>query len=382
MQDTGRAAAQSVTVELGVRSYSIEIGAGILKQAGARIAALAPRAKCAVVTDENVAALHLAALEDSLKAAGVKALPAIVVAPGESSKRFAMVEELCGRLLEQGVERRDLVIAFGGGVIGDLAGFAASILRRGVPFVQIPTTLLAQVDSSIGGKTGVNTPQGKNLVGTFHQPSLVLADAEVLQTLPPRQFRAGYAEVLKYALLGDAPFFDWLDQNREQVFFGNDQAARAHAIGVSCRAKAEIVAGDEFETGRRGLLNLGHTFGHALEAWAGFSDRLLHGEGVAVGMALAFELSEEMGLCPSGASERIIAHLHSVGLPARIADLASGGAGLPAASELLAHMAQDKKVKGGRMTFVLARGVGDAFLTQDVDLGALEIFLERRCAGK
>lgn len=382
MQDTGIATAQTVPVELGARSYDIEIGAGVLRQAGARIAALAPRAKCAIVTDANVAALHLATLEQSLKDAGAASPPAIVVEPGEASKRFSMVEELCGRLLEQGVERRDLVIAFGGGVIGDLAGFAASILRRGVRFVQIPTTLLAQVDSSIGGKTGVNTPQGKNLVGTFHQPSLVLADTEVLQTLPPRQFRAGYAEVVKYGLLGDAPFFDWLDQNRERVFHGNDQAALTHAIGTSCRAKAAIVAGDEFETGRRALLNLGHTFGHALEAWAGYGDRLLHGEGVAIGMVLAFEMSEEMGLCPAGASERIASHLRAVGLPARISDLASGGAGLPDAAELIQRMTQDKKVKGGRITFVLARGVGDAFLTQDVDVNALENFLRRRCVGK
>jgi 3-dehydroquinate synthase len=381
MQTNELAAAQSVAVDLDSRSYRIEIGGGILARAGEMIAALAPRAKCAIVTDSNVAPLHLSALEGSLKAAGVPlAQPAVIVAPGEGSKRFPVVERLCEGLLEMGVERRDLVVAFGGGVIGDLTGFAASILRRGVPFVQIPTTLLAQVDSSIGGKTGVNTPQGKNLVGTFHQPSLVIADTEVLRTLPLREFKAGYAEVVKYGLLGDAPFFSWLEENVERVFHGDDGGARARAIGTSCRAKAEIVAGDEFETGRRGLLNLGHTFGHALEAWAGYDGTLLHGEGVAIGMVLAFELSEEMGLCPAGAGERIAAHLRRAGLPARISDLAGAGKGLPQAGELIRHMTQGKKVKGGRMTFVLARGVGEAFLTQDVDAGRLEAFLGRRCA--
>jgi 3-dehydroquinate synthase len=376
------AAAQIVTVDLGARSYRIEIGAGLLGQTGAIIAALAPRAKCAVVTDENVAALHLETLQESLKSAEAPALPAIVLPPGENSKRFPVAERLCERLLELGVERRDLVIALGGGVIGDLAGFAASILRRGAPVVQIPTTLLAQVDSSIGGKTGVNTAQGKNLVGTFHQPSLVIADTDVLDTLPPREFRAGYAEVVKYGLLGDAPFFSWLEANRERIFHGNDPAARSYAIGTSCRAKAEIVAGDELETGQRGLLNLGHTFGHALEAWAGYGDLLLHGEAVAIGMTLAFELSEEMGLCPAGAAERVAAHLRAAGLRASISDLANAGAGLPEAGALIGHMTQDKKVKGGRMTFVLARGVGDAFLTQDVDLGRLERFLGPRCANR
>jgi 3-dehydroquinate synthase len=383
MHTDGLAAAQSVAVDLGARSYRIEIGAGLLARAGAMISELTPRARCAVVTDGNVAPLHLGALEDSLKAAGVAlAGPAVVAPPGEASKSFSVVEGLCERLLEMGVERRDLVIALGGGVIGDLAGFAASILRRGAPFVQIPTTLLAQVDSSIGGKTGVNTPQGKNLVGTFWQPGLVIADTEVLQTLPPREFRAGYAEVVKYGLLGNAPFFEWLERNSERVLRGNDAAARAWAIGTSCRAKAEIVAGDEFEAGRRGLLNLGHTFGHALEAWAGYGGDLLHGEGVAVGMVLAFELSEEMGLCPPGASERVAAHLRGAGLPARVADLAGAGKGLPQAEELIRHMTQDKKVKGGRLTFVLARGLGEAFLTQDVDAGRLEAFLRQRCADR
>lgn len=384
MQMSENAAAQTVTVALGARSYRIEIGPGLLERAGARIAALAPRARCAIVTDGNVAPLHLETLEDSLKAAGVAAAPAVVLPPGEASKRFSVAEDLCGRLLELGVERRDLVLAFGGGVIGDLAGFAASILRRGVSVVQIPTTLLAQVDSSIGGKTGINTPQGKNLVGTFHQPALVIADAGVLRTLPPRELRAGYAEIVKYGLLGDAPFFAWLERNVEGVLDGGDAAARSRAIATSCRAKAEIVASDERETGRRGLLNLGHTFGHALEAWAGYGGRLLHGEGVAIGMVLAFELSEEMGLCPPGVGARIAAHLQRAGLPARIRDLAGwgpvgAGTELPTAETLIAFMTQDKKVKGGRLTFVLARGVGDAFLTQDVEMGLLGRFLSQRC---
>jgi shikimate kinase / 3-dehydroquinate synthase len=280
---------------------------------------------------------------------------------------------LSERLLELGLERGDLVLPLGGGVIGDLAGFAAGILRRGVRFVQIPTSLLAQVDSSVGGKTGINTPQGKNLIGVFHQPSLVIADTAVLTTLPAREMRAGYAEVAKYGLLGDAPFFAWLEANWQAVF-GNNGPALTNAIETSVTAKAAIVARDETETGDRALLNLGHTFGHALEAWTGYSDRLLHGEGVAIGMCLAFRLSEELGLCPAGTAARVEAHLKAVGLPTRIADI-PGGKADPA--ELYRLMGQDKKVKAGKLAFILVRGIGQAFVTRDVAPDTVLAFLTR-----
>jgi 3-dehydroquinate synthase len=268
-------------------------------------------------------------------------------------------------------------VAFGGGVVGDLAGFAASILRRGVRLVQIPTTLLAQVDSSVGGKTGIDTPQGKNLIGTFHQPSLVLADISVLETLAPRDFRSGYAEVMKYGLLGDAPFFAWLEEHWPQILSGKGEA-RASAIATSCRAKTAIVEADEREeSGTRALLNLGHTFGHALEAFAGYSDRLLHGEAIAIGMRLAFSFSAEQGLCPASDVNRVEAHLVHVGLPGRIADIPGG---LPTPDELLQLMAQDKKVKGGRLALVLVRGIGQAFVEPDIPMNRLRAFLKRECA--
>ena len=272
-----------------------------------------------------------------------------------------------------GLERGDIVIPFGGGVIGDLAGFAASLLRRGVRFVQIPTSLLAQVDSSVGGKTGINTGQGKNLIGTFHQPSLVLADTNVLSTLPVREMRAGYAEVVKYGLLGDAAFFDWLEGNWRGIF-GNDIAALTQAIETSVKAKAAIVVRDEHETGDRALLNLGHTFGHALEAWTGYGDRLLHGEGVAIGMCLAFRLSEQLGYCGQGTAERVSGHIKAVGLPTRIGDIAGGKAD---ASELLALMGQDKKVKAGRLGFIMVRGIGQAFVTREIEPETVRAFLAR-----
>ncbi len=362
-------------VALGARSYDILIGAGLLTEAGTLIRERLGKRRTAIVTDRNVAAHHLETLSAALEAAGLSS-EAIVLPPGEATKSFRELETLCEDLLELGLERGDLVIAFGGGVVGDLVGFAASILRRGVRFVQIPTTLLAQVDSSVGGKTGINTPQGKNLIGTFAQPALVLADMAVLKTLDPREFRAGYAEVVKYGLINDADFFAWLEANHAAVFAG-DQEARAQAIEVSCRAKAAIVAADEREAGQRALLNLGHTFGHALEAWAGYSGRLIHGEGVAIGMALAMRLSVRLGLCPAHDCDRAIAHLEAVGLPVHIADIP--GDLRPDPIELVRLMGQDKKVKGGRLTFVLSRGIGRAFLTQDVEDDVLKNFLKEEC---
>lgn len=352
---------KTVHVELGDRSYDVLITRGLVRDAGSLIKARFGAVKCGVVTDENVARHHLSTLEDSLKAEGIFA-GSIIMKPGEATKSFRNLADLSERLLELGLERGDLVVPFGGGVIGDLAGFAAGILRRGVRFVQIPTSLLAQVDSSVGGKTGINTPQGKNLIGVFHQPSLVIADTAVLTTLPAREMRAGYAEVAKYGLLGDAGFFSWLETHWHGVF-GNNGPALTTAIETSVAAKAAIVARDETETGDRALLNLGHTFGHALEAWTGYSDRLLHGEGVAIGMCMAFRLSEKLGLCPAGTSARVVNHLQAVGLPTRIGDIPGGKAD---AAELLRLMGQDKKVKAGKLTFILVRDIGQAFVTRDV----------------
>ena len=367
----------SVAVELAERRYEVLIGAGLLDNAGALIAERLGAARCGIVTDRNVAALHLGALEASLKAVDRHA-GTIVLEPGEATKSMERLAELADGLIGMGLERSDLVIALGGGVIGDLAGFAASVVRRGLRYVQIPTSLLAQVDSSVGGKTAVNSRHGKNLIGAFHQPSLVLADTDVLSTLPQRQLRAGYAEVVKYGLLGDRGFYDWLTSHRGSLF-GNDPAILAEAVRRSVEAKAAIVARDETETGDRMLLNLGHTFGHALEAWAGFSDRLLHGEAVAIGMAQAFRLSEAMGLAPQGAAAEVVAHLELAGLPTRVS--AIPGAGRPTAAELIRLMGQDKKVRSGRMTFILARGIGDAFITRDVPMDRLAAFMEQEVAG-
>jgi 3-dehydroquinate synthase len=364
-----------VAVELGQRTYDVLIGPGLLADAGRHIASRLKKAKCGIVTDENVARCHLPTLEASLKAEGRHA-GSIVLPAGERTKSFRELAPLCEKLLEMGLERGDLVVAFGGGVIGDLAGFAAGILRRGVRFVQIPTTLLAQVDSSVGGKTGINTPQGKNLVGVFHQPSLVLADTSVLKTLPAREMRAGYAEVAKYGLLGDANFFAWLEKNWKAVF-DHDTPALTHAIETSVKAKAAIVARDEHETGDRALLNLGHTFGHALEAWTGYSDRLLHGEGVAIGMCLAFRISEELGLTARGTAARVTDHIRAVGLPAWIGDIPGGKAD---PDELLGLMGQDKKVRDGKLTYILARGIGDAFITREVEPGRVRAFLAAQIA--
>jgi len=371
---------RTVTVALDQRSYPIHIGAGLLGQSAGMIQATGDWRRCAVVTDETVARLHLDTLQTSLAEAGLAVDP-VVVPAGESSKSFDQLAPLCEALLTRGIERGDAVIALGGGVIGDLAGFAASILRRGVALIQAPTTLLAQVDSSVGGKTGINTPQGKNLIGTFHQPRLVIADTGTLDTLPGRELRAGYAEIVKYGLLGDAGFFAWLEENGLALLRG-DTAARAHAIEKSCRMKADIVAEDERETGQRALLNLGHTFGHALEAWAGYSGDLLHGEAVAIGMGLAFKLSEHLGLCPPGRHERVTAHLRAAGLPVAIADLGAAGRGLPQPGDLIAHMMQDKKVAGGRLTFILARDIGEAFITRDVAIDDVQRLLSEECRGQ
>ena len=354
-----------VTVSLTERSYPIHIGPGLLARAGAMLKPLA-RGPLPVVTDSHVAEIHLAGLLDSLGKAGVDARP-IVLEPGEATKSFAGLEKLTGALLHSGVDRGGLVVALGGGVIGDLTGFAAGVLKRGIAFAQIPTTLLAQVDSSVGGKTAINTPQGKNLVGVFHQPSIVIADTGVLSTLPKRELLAGYAEVAKYGALGDAAFFEWLEVNGAKALAG-DSAALVHLVAHACRMKADIVARDERETGERALLNLGHTFGHALEAATGYSDRLLHGEGVAIGMALAFGLSVKLGLCGGQDAERFMRHLKSVGLPATIAAIAGAR---PSPDVLLEHMAHDKKVKDGRMTFILLHGIGKAFVTSDVPIEAV-----------
>jgi 3-dehydroquinate synthase len=358
-----------VPVTLGARTYDIVIGRGLLASLGERIKTLRPGARVAIVTDETVAAHHLAATETTLKAAGIDSAR-ILVPAGEGSKSYATFEKVCEAIIAARVERNDLVVALGGGVIGDLAGFAAASTRRGLDFVQVPTTLLSQVDSSVGGKTGINSRQGKNLVGAFHQPVLVVADSALLDTLPKREFRAGYAEIAKYGLLGDAAFFAWLEKNWQDVFAGGP--AREHAIAVCCRAKAGIVARDERETGERALLNLGHTFGHALEAGCGFSDRLLHGEAVALGMALAFEFSAKKGLISAADAARASAHLAAVGLPTHVKDVPGG---VPTLDTLMDLISQDKKVTRGALTFILVRGIGRAFIEKNVDAGEVRAFL-------
>jgi 3-dehydroquinate synthase len=356
------------------------IGRDMLPSLGARIAALRPGARTAIVTDRTVAKHWLAQTEAALKDAGI-ATSQIIVNEGEGSKSYAGLEQVSEALIAAKIERNDLVIALGGGVVGDLAGFASAILRRGVDFVQVPTSLLAQVDSSVGGKTGINSPRGKNLLGAFHQPVLVVADTAVLDTLSPRQFRAGYAEVAKYGVLGDAAFFSWLEANHADIFAGG--AAREHAIATSCRAKAAIVARDERETGERALLNLGHTFGHALEAATGFSDRLFHGEGVAVGMVLAAQFSAQLGKISEADADRVQRHLANVGLPTRLQDIAGfAQEGLADADALMALMAQDKKVKRGRLTFILLEAVGRAVIAPDVDPALVRDFLARKLSQK
>lgn len=349
-----------VPVDLGARSYEVRIGPGLIDAAGAQILPFLRRRKVAVVTDETVASLHLERLMASFAAQGITAT-ALALPAGESTKGWPEFARTTEWLLEQKIERRDIVVAFGGGVIGDLAGFAAAVLRRGVRFVQIPTTLLSQVDSSVGGKTGINTVQGKNLVGAFHQPTLVLADIDVLGSLPGRDFLAGYGEVVKYGLLGDAAFFDWLEVNAPAM--AGDATLRQYAVRRSVEMKAGIVSRDETEEGERALLNLGHTFCHALEKATGYSDRLLHGEGVAIGCALAFELSQRLGLCSQEDPSRVRAHLRAMGTKVDLKDIEGD---LPDAEALLALMGQDKKVVDGQLRFILARGIGEAFVASDV----------------
>lgn len=368
-----------IAVSLGERSYTVTVGSGLLDEAGDHMKPLLRQKRVVIVTDANVAGLHMARLAAALDRAGI-AHQAVVLPPGEHTKSFEHLRQLTGDLLERGIERGTMLVAFGGGVIGDLAGFAAAVLLRGIDFIQVPTTLLAQVDSSVGGKTAIDMPQGKNLVGAFHQPRLVLADVDVLRTLPKREVLAGYAEVAKYGLIDDPAFFQWLETNGEAVVNG-DGAARRHAVAVSCRAKAAIVAADEKEQGDRALLNLGHTFAHALETETGYGPDLLHGEAVAAGMALAFDLSVRLGLCPAADAARVRRHLRAVGLPAGLGDIKTphGQQGWNIRG-LLGHMSKDKKVRDGKVTFILARGIGKAFIAPGIDPAMVEAVLRDAAA--
>ncbi len=374
MTSTGHVATETVHVSLGDRSYDILIGSGLIARAGEEIAARLPGIRAAVVTDENLAKLHMPSLLDALEAAGINATP-VIVAAGEKSKGFATLETVTNDILKARLERGDAVIALGGGVIGDLAGFVAGIVRRGMNFIQIPTSLLAQVDSSVGGKTGINTAYGKNLVGVFNQPQLVLADTDILDTLSKREFAAGYAEVAKYGLIDQPEFFEWLENNWQGIFTGG--AARQKAIATSCRAKAAVVARDERETGDRALLNLGHTFGHALETATNYdSSRLVHGEAVAIGMVLAHQFSARLGLISEDIAVRVEKHLKAVGLPVSMKEIA----GLPSADVLMSYIAQDKKVSRGSLTFILTRGLGQSFIAKDVNAADVEAFLQEKLA--
>ncbi len=365
-----------VKVALGERSYDIVVEDGLIDRAGEHLASHARGGRLVVVTDENVAVAQLDRLSAGLRHAKIETVP-IILPPGEGTKSWDGLSALMDRLLAMEVERSDHIIALGGGVIGDLVGFAASILKRGCSFIQIPTTLLAQVDSSVGGKTAINAPAGKNLIGAFHQPSLVLIDPTSLDTLPSREVRAGYAEVVKYGLIDDAGFFAWCEANGTALLNGHP-AARTHAILKSVAAKANIVADDELErSGRRALLNLGHTFGHALEAETGYSDALLHGEAVAAGMALAFRYSAAQGLCAEEESQRVTAHLRAAGLPASLHDAGISASG----EELVAHMLHDKKMAAGKLPFLLARGIGATYLDKQVDLASIAAFLNNEQAG-
>jgi 3-dehydroquinate synthase len=362
----------TTTVRVGLegRAYDVLIGKGLIAGAGALIAPLLKRARTAIVADEVVMGLHGERLQASLAAAGIGS-EAVIIPPGEASKSFAWLEQVCDRLLALKLDRGDLIVALGGGVVGDLAGFAAAIYKRGIDFVQIPTTLLAQVDSSVGGKTAIDTPRGKNLIGAFHQPRLVLADQDVLATLPDREMRAGYAEVIKYGFLGDFAFFEWLEANGAAVL-GREPAALIHAVARSVEMKAEIVAEDEREVGRRALLNLGHTFGHALEAEVGFGGDLIHGEAVALGCAQAFRYSARLGLCSSQDAVRATQAIAKAGLPSRLSDVPGGPFN---ADVLIGHMVQDKKADGGQLTLILAEGIGKAFIAKAVEPTTLREFL-------
>ncbi|NKL04560.1 3-dehydroquinate synthase [Rhizobium leguminosarum bv. viciae] len=372
---TSASAIRTVHVPLGERAYDILIGPGLIARAGAEIASRLKGRKAAVVTDENVAPLYLKALVASLDEAGIASAP-VVLPAGEKTKSFEHLMTACDKVLEARVERNDYVIALGGGVIGDLSGFAAGIVRRGVRFVQVPTSLLSQVDSSVGGKTGINSRHGKNLIGVFHQPDLVLADTDVLNSLSAREFRAGYAEVAKYGLIDKPDFFAWLEANWKAVFTGG--SARIEAIAASCQAKADVVVADERENGQRALLNLGHTFGHALEAATAYdSSRLVHGEGVSIGMVLAHEFSARMNLASPDDARRVERHLKEVGLPTRMSDIPGE---LPPAETLMDAIAQDKKVKSGKLTFILTRGVGQSFVADDVPASEVISFLQEKHA--
>ncbi|MFB9952735.1 3-dehydroquinate synthase [Rhizobium puerariae] len=362
-----------VHVPLGERAYDILIGPGLISRAGGEITSRLKGRKAAIITDEHVAPLYLEALMDSLQTDGIEAV-SLTLPAGEKTKSFEPLGTVCDMVLSARIERNDAVIALGGGVIGDLAGFAAGIVRRGVRFVQIPTSLLAQVDSSVGGKTGINTHHGKNLLGVFHQPSLVLADTAALDTLSEREFRAGYAEVAKYGLIDKPDFFAWLEKHWKQVFEGGPE--RIEAIAVSCQAKADVVVEDERETGRRALLNLGHTFGHALEAATEYdSRRLVHGEGVAIGMVLAHQFSARLNLASPDDAARVAAHLKAVGLPTTMDDIPGK---LPPTEKLLEAIAQDKKVQGGKLTFILTHGIGRSFVANDVPSSEVLGFLEEK----
>ncbi|MBY5332679.1 3-dehydroquinate synthase [Rhizobium leguminosarum] len=372
---TSAPAIRTVHVPLGERAYDILIGPGLIARAGAEIASRLKGRKAAVVTDENVAPLYLKALVASLDEAGI-ASAEVVLPAGEKTKSFEHLITVCDKVLEARVERNDYVIALGGGVIGDLSGFAAGIVRRGVRFVQVPTSLLSQVDSSVGGKTGINSRHGKNLIGVFHQPDLVLADTDVLNSLSEREFRAGYAEVAKYGLIDKPKFFAWLEANWKAVFTGG--SARIEAIAASCQAKADVVVADERENGPRALLNLGHTFGHALEAATAYdSSRLVHGEGVSIGMVLAHEFSARMNLASPDDAQRVEQHLKEVGLPTRMSDIPGD---LPPAETLMDAIAQDKKVKSGKLTFILTRGIGQSFVADDVPASEVISFLREKHA--
>ncbi|MET3650095.1 3-dehydroquinate synthase [Phyllobacterium ifriqiyense] len=371
---TDQATSTIVPVKLGDRSYDILIGGGLIERAGQEIVSRAGKTmRAAIISDETVAGLHLERLQAGLTAAGIESTP-VVVAPGEQSKCFATLETVTNAILAARLERGDIVIAFGGGVIGDLAGFAAGIARRGMGFVQIPTSLLAQVDSSVGGKTGINTAHGKNLVGVFYQPQLVLADTDVLNTLSLREFRAGYAEVAKYGLIDRPDFFAWLEANWRGIFDGGPE--RTQAIAIACQSKADVVERDEFEMGDRALLNLGHTFGHALETATKYdSSRLVHGEGVSIGMVLAHQFSAKMNLASPDDALRVEKHLRDVGLPVSINEIQGQ---LPPAEKLMEYIAQDKKVTRGTLTFILTRGIGQSFIAKDVPPSAVLSFLKEK----
>lgn len=376
---------QELFLDLGERSYSILVGKGLVADAGERMTPLLRQKRVVIITDENVAALHLERLEISLQAAGIR-YDSLVLPAGEATKSFSQFASLCDDILGLGIDRKTMLVALGGGVIGDLAGYAAASLLRGIDFIQMPTSLLAQVDSSVGGKTGINSHHGKNLVGAFHQPRLVLADGDFLDTLPPRELRAGYAEVVKYGLIDDPEFFAWLEKNGPAVLAGNPEAQR-FAVATSCAAKARVVAADEREAGQRALLNLGHTFGHAFEAECAYDGSLLHGEAVSIGMAMALDYSVACGLCPAEDALRAKSHMRASGLPVHPRDMGqtldghSFGIGpLPDRcldpDLLLSHMAKDKKVLDSRLVFILLRGIGQSFVSRDVEAAALKTFLQ------